>query len=320
MTNIKKLLFCLILVIAFAIQADAALRWSLDFENGFNASSGTVDISRGNLGNPFDTSQEIYLLYDADSDSNVVRIGRTWQAPYCYLSYVNLASDILGPSGRVTIDFKIPVDFPVQCTSMTFFNSSTLDGLLDWQNQWLMMLSKPETASSDTRQRGQVQSNCWPGSGFYYLQQNWSYVLMPNPAAGWHTMEFEWYRLENNYPERDRADIRLKLDGETIFAYHDVLWTWPNTNLTIGCQRTGLEAEWGNTTRFHTGYPQNVLLDNIQIWDYTPQECGAPGAMEYLDGDVDKNCFVDFKDVKNFAEEWLQCTNPDDSRCDEYWR
>lgn len=45
-----------------------------------------------------------------------------------------------------------------------------------------------------------------------------------------------------------------------------------------------------------------------------PDKCGDPGT-DYLKGDVNKDCRVDFKDVAEVALDWLGCTDPQDPNC-----
>lgn len=56
-------------------------------------------------------------------------------------------------------------------------------------------------------------------------------------------------------------------------------------------------------------YPQGQDYTNPQ-----PAECGDPGTW-YVDGDINRDCRVDFKDFAAFASTWLQCTDPQDPNC-----
>lgn len=46
-----------------------------------------------------------------------------------------------------------------------------------------------------------------------------------------------------------------------------------------------------------------------------PEVCGDPGTL-YLQADLDTNCYVDAADLREFAERWLNCTDPDNPACD----
>ena len=48
-----------------------------------------------------------------------------------------------------------------------------------------------------------------------------------------------------------------------------------------------------------------------------PAKCGDPGT-EYLPGDFNHDCYVNFEDFAYFAQNWLGCTNPTDSNCESY--
>ena len=56
---------------------------------------------------------------------------------------------------------------------------------------------------------------------------------------------------------------------------------------------------------------------NFQTYTLIEQaECGALG---YLDGDVNEDCYVDFEDFAELALRWLQCNNPTDLSCIPNW-
>jgi hypothetical protein len=54
-------------------------------------------------------------------------------------------------------------------------------------------------------------------------------------------------------------------------------------------------------------YPQGQLY-------HAPDECGDPGT-DYLQGDINKDCYVDFKDMALLVQGWLGCTDPTDPEC-----
>ncbi|OHB57812.1 MAG: hypothetical protein A2Y12_17295 [Planctomycetes bacterium GWF2_42_9] len=47
--------------------------------------------------------------------------------------------------------------------------------------------------------------------------------------------------------------------------------------------------------------------------------CGDYGTV-YKAGDLNSDCYVDFADVAEMAFEWLTCTDPANTRCDQYWK
>jgi len=64
----------------------------------------------------------------------------------------------------------------------------------------------------------------------------------------------------------------------------------------------------------------DALLDNISISDYTPAECGRPGVMEYMAQDLNEDCYIGFADFGILAQGWLDCTEPTDPSCNQYWK
>ena len=49
------------------------------------------------------------------------------------------------------------------------------------------------------------------------------------------------------------------------------------------------------------------------------KNCGEPGTT-YLDTDLNKDCYVNIEDFSEYALQWQQCTDPNDSLCDSYWK
>jgi len=106
---IYQRLLLYIVVAVGAAEAEAAKRWELNFENGFNASSGTLYLVGGDANNPADATKDIYLLYDPSANggagSSVVKVGKTGTHD-CWLAYTGLDPNILGNRGKVTLKFK----------------------------------------------------------------------------------------------------------------------------------------------------------------------------------------------------------------------
>ena len=62
----------------------------------------------------------------------------------------------------------------------------------------------------------------------------------------------------------------------------------------------------------------NRVLADAEILDLAggPQ-CGHAG---YLQADLSENCYVDFEDAGMLVSQWLECTDPADPNCDQYWK
>ena len=64
-----------------------------------------------------------------------------------------------------------------------------------------------------------------------------------------------------------------------------------------------------------------AFYDEIMIGPYDvqpPFECGDTGTV-YTTGDVNEDCYTDLTDFGLLAAGWLQCTDPANSACDDFW-
>jgi hypothetical protein len=69
---------------------------------------------------------------------------------------------------------------------------------------------------------------------------------------------------------------------------------------------------------FYTGYTFSTPTIEITYIDTPPEFCGGYGT-EYRQGDVNKDCKVDFADLALMVAAWLDCTTPDDTNCPDVW-
>ena len=46
----------------------------------------------------------------------------------------------------------------------------------------------------------------------------------------------------------------------------------------------------------------------------------SPPVTVYLSGDLNKDYYIDFADIAMFAEQWANCSDPNSSDCDQYWK
>ncbi|HBR19424.1 MAG: hypothetical protein A2Y13_04450 [Planctomycetes bacterium GWC2_45_44] len=324
MSNKNIMLVFAILAVFCAPVTFGALRWSIDFENGFNATAGafpagTPVVVGGDVNNPFDSNQEVYLKYDTTTLSNTIRVGRSGtKGPY--YGFVDIDPNIFGSSGKITLDFKIPTGLSPNFNVCTFLSPSEQTGENPaYQTNWFVGINGYMDSKLPSNDFLYVRATDWYDADPDYAknQLNWT-IKVPTFTAGWHTYEFAWYETQHNSPtHRDRADYYVKVDGSLIAVIHDTLWVRPGyTKVNVGCYWTGV-----STPDFYCGAADGnikpIYLDNIKVWDYTPDQCGEMGAMSYMPGDLTHNCYVDMKDIKIFAEQWLQCTTPADPNCDE---
>ena len=52
--------------------------------------------------------------------------------------------------------------------------------------------------------------------------------------------------------------------------------------------------------------------------DALPSACGDEGTVKPV-GDLNGDCYVNFKDMEALAGSWLECTDPSKAECDQYW-
>ena len=85
------------------------------------------------------------------------------------------------------------------------------------------------------------------------------------------------------------------------------------TGALVGFGRiTDLGTEFTGGTATIRGYSaMTYKLDNFEfeLWDEAPSVCGDNGT-EYLAGDVDLDCYVNFDDIAVIAEQWLSSSDP----------
>jgi hypothetical protein len=96
------------------------------------------------------------------------------------------------------------------------------------------------------------------------------------------------------------------------FLMDDELQTFNNWKTTVypgppfpALQKMSFPLNWAG----QLPYPKGQDLINP-----VPQQCGDPGTF-YYGGDINKDCYVDYKDFAIFADGWLGCTNPADPNC-----
>jgi hypothetical protein len=154
----------------------------------------------------------------------------------------------------------------------------------------------------------------------------------------------------------DYADLAFSVGDGTakIYAFAGTTWqtntwyhiagTWDAATQTIHLYRNGIEigsdvkpgAMIVNDTSpiLHIGErlasSYNGLdgaIDGFRVSDKAyqyavppvPDYCGAPGTV-YTKGDLNGDCYVDFRDFAELAEDWLICTDPENAACDENWK
>ena len=87
----------------------------------------------------------------------------------------------------------------------------------------------------------------------------------------------------------------------------------PESNSTVAMEHLG-----DNNFRLSDTLSDHEVKIYLLRADSDPQQCGDLGTI-YFDADLVPDCYVKFSDFALLASEWLHCTNPADSNCDQYW-
>jgi hypothetical protein len=75
----------------------------------------------------------------------------------------------------------------------------------------------------------------------------------------------------------------------------------------------GMPNRWGTPK-----VDQNFAA--LRAWLYTPADCNSAINMGFgIAADLNKDCYVNFKDFAEFAVNWLGCVSPLDSNCQTPW-
>lgn len=77
----------------------------------------------------------------------------------------------------------------------------------------------------------------------------------------------------------------------------------------------------------HVRHSFDGYIDNVRISDtvlteseiFDPLVCGDPDTI-YPPGDLNKDCRVDLADMEQITWQWLNCTNPADEDCDQFYK
>jgi hypothetical protein len=99
--------------------------------------------------------------------------------------------------------------------------------------------------------------------------------------------------------------------GNELVVAENYSWTSDDPNLTDKVRSFGFMTG-SSSTRY---YVDDLTIRDVPVGgDY----CGD-GFNIFLPGDLNKNCYVDLEDVAILLLHWVNCTDPTDTRCDQYW-
>ncbi|MFH1614997.1 MAG: hypothetical protein ABIG61_07925 [Planctomycetota bacterium] len=159
---------------------------------------------------------------------------------------------------------------------------------------------------SSSRKADPLSPSC-SGDVYYWEDyfEEWMFAFRDTAGAPWGTI------LEGV----NRIEVRAPYAG----PYNVFLDLYSNPQLFLG--DTIVYAVLANTTETDPNNPpQTIYTDND--WLDTPQTytivagCGDQNH-PYPQGDINKDCSVDFYDVAILSQDWVECTDPNGEACSD---
>ena len=134
---------------------------------------------------------------------------------------------------------------------------------------------------------------------FFIYDSDWHTVWYPIDSS----FNGVWHHLAGTY---DGNDLKLYCDGDLIATSHyvgSIASSAYNVNI-------GRNSEW--TDRFYEG-----LIDDVRIYNFalSADEILQLLCTRQINGDLDGNCKVDFRDLALLVSEWLTCNLPSYELC-----
>jgi len=240
-----KKLIVVSIVLLFAVSASATLDWSLDFENGFTASSATPHVNNGDLLNPGDTTQEVHVKADPVSPQNNALIVQCVDAnsPKSFLAYDDTPAWM-----RPEVDGKVT-------WRQYWADTGGADSLRKGVPWEISSGSLPEFSNnmiraymykSATPRLIMYAYNNYPEAG--YMSRTDVYLPSAAVAEGvWHDFEVSWINqgwVTENGVYKPTVELTVLVDGAEYFNGVMGWSAFSGSMLSIGCGHSG---EWDNS-------------------------------------------------------------------------
>ena len=176
------------IVLLMAAWASAAPIWSVDFESGFAASSGTTVVYFGNTSNPGDTTMDVHVeAGPITTSNNALDIENTdFNQPYSALAYSGIPGAIQ-PAADISISWRYYYAADEATRMFMPWTLSTSDGVTNGApNQvHILFMGNPDTAWSAYL----YAYDDW-GKGGHYASKTFA---LPTIAQGaWHDFRLHW--------------------------------------------------------------------------------------------------------------------------------
>jgi hypothetical protein len=288
--------------------------FSANFDNGLNA-----DISPGPAW-PALTANDVNTVASGPNyNSSLLAPQATDSAAYLLHARTDSLSSWFPTHGRISLKMKV-VALPPQNFTINIFDLAALQYPAN-DVFALFMLRNPNVGGTSVELAG-ADLNYFgsdPPYGGYHWYSADNIPGDPLSTVGWHTIVTEWNEVAawdyyNNY-NPETLNISVYVDGQLVLNAPTAYVGYPGLleQLYIGAYHNAS----ANSIGAYGGLIDDVKIE--EIIGLGPQYCGDNGTSS-LKGDLNGDCHVDFKDVLIFIGQWLECSNPLDSTCDQFWK
>ena len=167
----------------------------------------------------------------------------------------------------------------------------------------------------------------WANSGFYCNLNGYKLqirgrndFLLAKNVNDVDVLSAGWIPFTGNLIPDTTYRAQLEKDGPTLTATVYQGTTVVGTSSLTDTQ-TNLTGGHVGLIGYYQTSAHGYVLDNFeyQINSGGPQFCGDQGTV-FLDADLAPDCYVNLADLAAFVSQWLWCSNPNESNCDQYWQ
>ena len=260
-------------VLLTAALASATPIWSVDFESGFTASSGTADVHLGNLADPEntagDTNIEVYVDADPLNTSNkALEVEmRNAAKPRSHLGY-SIPSSVQ-PAADIRISWR---DYYANDDRHRAYMPFNLTGGSAAINNESNMVHLSISAYADGMTAGTAQ--LWAYTRAYKpdaYSASHTFALPPFQANSWNDFSLHWvYRGICETTELPYANVSLEVNGECMGSATMTWADWTANMISIGCKWNGGPDNYSVSQR--DSMELGDLIDDVVI---TPEPATA---------------------------------------------
>ena len=262
-----------------------------------------AELSYGNFSDDFggSTLNSRWILDNSAQNpvgSNISVVAGQAKGTNTYQNYYNHLETPIYASGK----FAVQVDI---CNEQTGFWGPSL--VVHWDATHFIALKALKSTY--------FRSDVYNGSTFTSTNSSLVY-----PGGQMCTLRIEF--------GEDTIKFYAKNQGQTELTYLSGLdiarsaWTKTASALMIigkGFQSNAYtNPDYDNDYTYGAGSADQLIMDNA-VYERTGIWCGDSNTV-FMNADLNRDCYVDFKDFAMLASEWLKCSDPANSECSQYWQ